>query len=649
MRIKLILLFLILGVLAQAQNKATIERLTKKTESSKQLFQTLKEDNVESKQRIQKYLKSIGSEKSVKNSGIFDIVDNKPIRLVNFDNTNAAIGTRTNYIQPNGDLNLDLEGDGLIVGIWEVGQVAKQDHVEFVGAQNRVLNIDEDFGPGTHATHVTGTILAKGVDPRAKGMAPESKGYIYDSNDDRLELALIAMDSLLLVSNHSYGIPLVNSDGIDNPASIFGTYTTDSRNWDLIANNAPYILSVHSAGNNGKDDASEPSTPGGDKLSGPKVSKNTLTVGSANYEEINLDENGEIIRQSFGSVSIISDFSSQGPTDDFRIKPDVIGVGERLFSTNVTEDGDILLDSYATLQGTSMSAPNISGTLLLLQELYFRQNNTFMKSTTAKALLCTTASDVGRKGPDMVNGWGLVNAKKAANVILEDTDSSIILERTLSDTERSYTIEFTMTGGSKTEVGIVWNDPAGSANNGDVNNSTPNLVNDLDLTVIGPNNQELFPWKLDIENALNPALKGVNNRDNVEIINIENADSGTYKVVINYKNELNLKEGERTQDFSLVITNLNQVSLSNQDFNINSISFWPNPVKNSLNISSTEINFSSSAEISIYDMIGREVVGLKNFSSTTNLSVDMSSLSKGIYILKLTDGAQSIQKRIIKE
>lgn len=48
-------------------------------------------------------------------------------------------------------------------------------------------------------------------------------------------------------------------------------------------------------------------------------------------------------------------------------------------------------------------------------------------------------------------------------------------------------------------------------------------------------------------------------------------------------------------------------------------------------------------------MTSREVMNFKDFNSTTNLSVDVSSLTKGIYILKLTDGAQSIQKRIIKE
>ncbi|MBZ9788280.1 S8 family serine peptidase [Psychroflexus sp. CAK57W] len=651
MKINLTLTFLLFfGVVSQAQNRAIVEKLTRNDGFSKQLIRVLEKENKERKTRIQEYLNLSKSKKSSIENPIYDIVEGQPIYLVNFNNTNAAIGARTNYIQPNGELGLNLEGEGITVGVWEVGQMAKEDHVEFTGSIDRVKNIDVGLDPGSHGTHVTGTLVAQGIEPRAKGMAPKSKAYVYDSNEDRLEVARLAIDSLLLVSNHSYGVPLLNNDGVDNPSSLFGTYTSDSRNWDLIANASPYLLSVHSAGNNGREEASEPSVPGGDKLSGPKISKNTLTVGSANFEEIDLNANGEIVRPSFGSVTIASDFSSQGPTDDFRVKPDLLGVGERLFSTSVTENSSgEFVDGYATLQGTSMAAPNVAGTLLLLQELYYRQNNTFMKSATAKALLCTTASDVGRTGPDIVNGWGLINAKKAANVILENNFSSLVLEKTLNDVDRSYTVEFTITNNINTDVGLVWNDPAGTANNGDLNNSTPNLVNDLDLKVIGPNNEEIYPWKLDETDTRNSALRGINDRDNVEIINLENADTGTYKIVIDYKNELAETEGSKSQEFSLVVTNYDQVTLSNQSFNTKSIVLWPNPVKNRLNISSSEINFSTDVQVSVYDMLGRKVIDKKDFDSTSSLSIDTSTLSKGIYILNLTDGAQSIQKRIIKE
>ncbi|MBZ9628245.1 S8 family serine peptidase [Psychroflexus sp. CAK1W] len=642
MRILLFIFLLFSVINSNAQNIETIKKLKPETNKSDDLYMSLYKEIEDRNERIQSFLQKKNNYAEVNNRNIYEIVDGQPIYLVNFFNINAAIGTRTNYIQLNGELNLDLEGEGMRIGIWEVGQMAKEDHREFIGSQIRVTNIDNEFDPGFHATHVTGTILARGFEPGVKGMAPKSLGYVYDSDEDKLELATLAIDSLLLVSNHSYGIPLVNKDGDQNPSTLFGTYTSDSRNWDLIANSSPYLLSVHSAGNSGKEEADEPNTVRGDKLSSAKVSKNTLTVGSANFDDIELNQDGEIIRPTLGSLNIKSDFSSQGPTDDFRIKPDLLGVGERLYSTTV-------LEQYGYAQGTSMSAPNVSGTLLLLQELYFKKNNTFMKSATAKALLCTTASDVGRAGPDMSNGWGLVNAKKAANVILGNQTTSLIIERSLNETVDNYDLEFSISRSSSIDIGLVWNDPAGEAKDGQLNDLTPILVNDLDLTVIGPNNEIFYPWKLDVSDALNNAIRGNNIRDNVEIINLENASPGIYKITIDYKNALALKDGLRSQEFSLVVTNFEQVTLSNQSFNTKSIVLWPNPVKNRLNISSSEINFSTDVQVSVYDMLGRKVIDKKDFNSTSGLSIDTSTLSKGIYILNLTDGAQSIQKRIIKE
>ena len=172
--------------------------------------------------------------------------------------------------------------------------------------------------------------------------------------------------------------------------------------------NAPNYLMVVAAGNDGGDNYSNGIPLDGnsnfDKLSSHATSKNNMVV--ANASEIGIDASGDFI-----SVGINSS-SSQGPTDDYRIKPDITGKGTNLYSTVESSNS-----AYSSLTGTSMASPNVSGTLLLLQQHFNELNETFMKAATLKGLALHTADDAGAIGPDAVYGWGLLNAKRAAAVI----------------------------------------------------------------------------------------------------------------------------------------------------------------------------------------------------------------------------------------
>lgn len=589
------------------------------------------------KYRIKKFQSKNNSKK------IYDAINGEVIYLENF-NTEAARGTRTNYIQPNGGLNLDLEGENISIGIWEVDGIAKYDHVEFLNIDNKVILSDEETKPDIHATHVTGTILASGVNQKAKGMAPKSKGFVFNAENDSDEALNLALNQNILVSNHSYGVPIGN---IGNNNWLPGKYNIDAEEWDVIANAFPYYLPVFPAGNDGDTEFRYGIVSNYDKLIGEKNAKNTLTVGSANINKINLDDNGSLLPSLFGNANVLSSFSSQGPTDDLRIKPDVLGVGESLFSSSVKKDtvSNSFKDDYTTLQGSSMAAPNVSGTIILLQELYHKLNNRYMKASTMKALLCATASDVGVTGPDVRNGWGLINAKKAAKLIINNDSNKIIYEEELTSTRSSFKISFSTFDSQEINIGLVWNDPAGESENGNLNDTTTKLINNLDIRLVEASGEKYFPWMLNVNDLLGSAVKGDNNRDNVEIINVKNLSQGIYTIEITYKNELK----DNSQEFGLIIDTVEAITLSNQDLNLNSITFWPNPVKNQLNVSYSENSFSSETEVSIYDMTGREIINLKDFDSTSNLSIDVSTLSNGIYILNLKDGTQSIQKKIIKE
>lgn len=473
--------------------------------------------------------------KKIHPDGSFDeligiLPDGSPL-YYSIENVNAANSTRANHLNTGGSLNLNLNGEGLTVGVWDGGPT-RISHQEFgnrvtVGDDATTLN-----GNSFHATHVTGTVGAAGINPAAKGMAPTINLKTFNWTNDIVEVVQEVQNGLLL-SNHSYGTP-VNS--ITTPWYI-GAYSQPSRSWDEVAYAAPYYLMVASAGNDGNVDNPNPSTFSYDKLNGNKTAKNNLVI--ANAQDANVDVNGNLI-----SVAINSG-SSQGPADDKRIKPDITGNGTGLFSTNSSSD-----TSYTTLTGTSMSGPNVMGTLALLQQYYNQTNGKFMRASTLKGLACHTADDAGKPGPDANFGWGLLNAKVAANTITSNGLNSWISEEKLSQGQ-TYTMTVQSVAGVPLIASITWTDVPGVANTGVLNDPTPALVNDLDIRVT-QTDATFFPWRLQSDADLNALRDGDNNVDNVELVKIDNPNGGLYTITISHKGTLVLGP----QNYSLVITGI---------------------------------------------------------------------------------------------
>lgn len=257
-------------------------------------------------------------------------------------NVNAAKSTRTNHLNSGGSLGLNLMGQNMTAHVWD-GGLARTTHQEYDGAggTDRFSIGDGTTALHYHSAHVTGTIMASGVSANAKGMAPHARAVGYDWNYDLSE-ATSAASSGMLISNHSYGF---RSDLV--PDYYFGAYITDSRDWDNLLFNAPYYLMVVAAGNDGNTNYNGAPLAGNsayDKLTGHATSKNNLVVANAN--DANVDANGNLI-----SVSINSS-SSEGPTDDYRIKPDITGNGTSVYSTYETSN-----TAYGTITGTSMASP----------------------------------------------------------------------------------------------------------------------------------------------------------------------------------------------------------------------------------------------------------------------------------------------------
>ena len=89
-----------------------------------------------------------------------------------------------------------------------------------------------------------------------------------------------------------------------------------------------------------------------------------------------------------------TDFSSAGPTNDFRIKPEVCGPGENLGVAAWSQNEPTATDSYQSNSGTSFASPAVAGAVALLQELHKSTFDTYMDGAAMKALLCHTADDI---------------------------------------------------------------------------------------------------------------------------------------------------------------------------------------------------------------------------------------------------------------
>lgn len=84
-------------------------------------------------------------------------------------------------------------------------------------------------------------------------------------------------------------------------------------------------------------------------------------------------------------------------------------------------------------------------------------------------------------------------------------------------------------------------------------------------------------------------------------------------------------------------------TMSAADFTASQLSFYPNPVKNKLNLSMNAAITSAS----VFNMLGQEVAVQKG--NANDMSIDMSGLSAGIYIVKATSGSAVKSIRVIKE
>ncbi len=490
----------------------------------------------------------------------------------NHSNSLSAKQTRTNELYAGGLLGLNLTGksDTMFnqLGMWDGGG-AMVNHQELIG---RVTIENSGISSNLHATHVAGTLIAQGINTNAKGMSNGANLRVWDYNNDNKEIAENAKS--LKVSNHSYGYIAgwefsdtknkwvwYGNGNVDKTEDYkFGQYDENASALDQYAFNEPKFLMFKSAGNNRNSNGPTAgelyylNTPekGVDTSRLARSKNNSYDIIATTGTAKNIVTVGSVDLVGFAPTKpsdvSVSSFSSWGPTDDGRIKPDIMGVGTNMYSTSNTST-----TSYTSLSGTSMSSPQVAGSAFLLQQLYNRlNNNNFMRSATLKGILLHSAMDIGAAGPDYQTGWGLLNAESAAKIILNKDQSYKIIEGSLANGQ-SGSLPLIASGKGDLTATISWTDPEGSPSVSILNDRTPKLVNDLDIRIKDDKGVYL-PFILDPAAPAKLAVPGDNIRDNIEKIIIVGAIPGkSYELTYSFKkNERNFA----SQEYSIILSGI---------------------------------------------------------------------------------------------
>lgn len=536
---------------------------------------------------------------STANGGGFELMEVSPSGVPVYYETlisNVAISSGATELRLAGGPT----GAGILVGVWDQSGARAAHQVFTVDGSTNVWNKDTS-STAAHSTAVAGVIGANGPAATTFGVAPAADIHVRTWGGDTAEMYMNAMFSpsdagRFQISNHSYGTThgwtsgsyagvsgwyffganyWPDGSGAKEDAN-FGAYGGRSAQIDQIAWEARYYLPVRSAGNDRNDAfggsrngdgvfyyvdpvtwmwtpttwtaATAPqddSANGGyDTIIMDSTAKNALAVGSVTDAVLAGLRAPELATPAL--------YSAFGPTDDGRVKPDLVANGETVYAPSNGSN-----TAYQTVSGTSFSAPAVTGVgALLLQEAAELFPGTKLRASTLKALLLHGATDLGRPGPDFQYGWGLVDAVASMEPLVRqaaEPESLSMTEDALDATRATATYAISWDGQSEFAATLCWTDPA-AQNDAvpEVDNRAPKLVHDLDIRVVAADGTTFMPFTLDANNPTANAVPGDNVVDNVEQVRIApgSAPAGVLTVTVSHK--AGLREG--AQEFGLVMT-----------------------------------------------------------------------------------------------
>ncbi len=476
--------------------------------------------------------------------------------------------------------------------------------------------IDVDSG---HGTHTAASVLSDGgPGGEGKGGAPAA-GLVFQATENWATITVYCQIFGGYPANGYFltGLPsdLRNlyqqayNDGArvhSNSwgSAVAGDYTLNSANTDSFIWTNRDMTITFSAGNSGAD-ANNNGVVDNDSIGAPATAKNVITVGASENERANgfpcdtglgytstdayqtgqtcTSMSGQNLlgtgtRWGFNTAPLSTDptagnkeqmasFSSRGPTDDGRIKPDVVAPGSWILSgysnlyrqgyggsTNPQNSayqwdgwGMPLNADYKWMGGTSMSNPIAAGAATVVRDFYQKEYSHNASAALVKATLINSAVDMADENNDGANdndypipnvheGWGRLNAANGTDGSAQYVDNT-----TGIGTGGNAVYNFDVgTAGQPFKVTLVWSDyPSTEA-------AALNLVNNLNLVVTAPGGA-VYRGNV-FSGGWSTTGGSADTVNNVENVYVQSAAAGTWSISVDGANVPN-----GPQPFALVI------------------------------------------------------------------------------------------------
>jgi hypothetical protein len=614
---------------------------------------------------------------------------------------NYQLGLYPNSIYPNADINVegaweildnnatDIGSSDVKVGIhdhlidyshFEFGPTGTLQDSKIRGGKNYKLNTNNIVNANTltisHGTQVAGIIGANrnndagiagiaggdfAADPLNRvGVQLYSLGIFYLNWNTPSSMVAEAMIEASLNTNTGYGF------GLDISNHSYGKFETgDKTVRDALKiswkNNT---INIAARGNNGAD----------------ANHQNIIEFPACYYDPMVINvmasgNDGEIKDLSNGSGNWASSYGVNGSIPSPSCKVDIMAPGTNLLVSTTSNSLDASTQStcnvpssqnnsnYSCFDRTSASTAMVTGVAALMYsahrpETHWRYKNK-LTVEDIENIMQKTASN--QNTYSINNGYGLLDAREAVNQI---TSPYTVMHRDFYDW-----------AGNATNMGSLNNFTASFPEYGVPNSTYYNYATkfklEWDVSYTPSNGNEIIDWweseslqsggavsyNINANNLLGQEINGDYFWENYTVDISNNTVSGTVTTFYYFMSPgapyadfwFPRHPSEIKYSYSLHLLNPTLSTLG-QELN-SKITIYPNPAESSITVSNIQ-DFGQKGTIQIFDAMGREM-RLINFDNNTNsanqLNIDINSMSKGIYFLRLDDGSKHITKKFVKE